>query len=174
MKRYLWLLCACWFAAVPAFAQEDTPTETPTNTPVNTATATPTITQTPTNTPTTTPTATPTVQREGALAQGYTCGVGGTCPTPPCDLPVTVAAKSHEHHRVVVGARGEAPTVKVICRPVSGWLAPEVVMGSLTGATCDTTAANCLKDFDGPCDELFLRVTACPTPATIDGWLRGW
>jgi hypothetical protein len=44
-------------------------------------------------------------------------------------------------------------------------------MAALTGATC-ATKANCVAEFDTWCDELFLRVTACPTPAAIDGWLR--
>jgi hypothetical protein len=137
------------------------------------AVATPALAQTntPTVTPTSTPTPTPTVEAGGSLAQGYTCGAGGTCPTPPCDVPITRPAQAG-HKTVTIGARGQAPTVKLMGRPVLGWLAPEVLISSMTGASCDTTAANCIKEFDGYYDEVFLRVTACPTPAAIDGWLR--
>ncbi len=100
-----------------------------------------------TETPTATPTSTPIPNREGALAQGYTCGAGGTCPTPPCDLPAVPAQQGHK--TVSVGARGEAPSVSVICRPVTGWLAPEATLAALTGATCTTKRIAWLSSIPG-------------------------
>jgi hypothetical protein len=183
---------------IPAAQAQDTATptatltSTPTNFPANTATVTrtstpttiftatktptsttsPTATETPTATVTSTATVTPTptVERQGALAQGYTCGAGGMCPTPPCDLPAIPGMFGHK--TIAVGARGQAPTVKVIGRVVTSPVAPEILIKSMTGASCDTTAANCFVTSDDWYDEIFLRVTACPTPATIDGWMR--
>lgn len=165
MKSRLLLLSVIVLASVRgASAQTATPTDTPTETP--------TQTQTPTQTPTSTPTQTPTqtVERQGALAQGYTCGAGGTCPTPPCDVPVTLAARQGHKTVALTTAAGSATTA-LMCRVVTSSEEPDIALASMSGATC-TTPANCLKEFDTWCDEVFLRVTACPTPARIHGWLR--
>jgi hypothetical protein len=127
-------------------------------------------TATTTQTPTSTPTSTPTAERQGALAQGYTCGAGGTCPTPPCDVPITLPAQQG-HKTVAIATASGSATTALMCRVAASYEAPEIALASMSGVTC-TTPANCLKEFDAWCDELFLRVTACPTPARIHGWLR--
>ena len=156
----------------PTLTPTDTPTLTPTNTPTNTATNTPT--GTPTNTPTQTPTITATADKlAGLMAYRQTCA------SPPCDYtdlvedrPQSFVDSGGGHKTVTVLNDVGTASVDILCR-VAGKQSPAVVVGTMTGATC-STAANCVKEFDTWCDDLWPRITACSSspPCDVSVWGR--
>jgi hypothetical protein len=58
-----------------------------------------------------------------------------------------------------------------MCKVVDSFLAPEITLGTLTGATC-TTKANCLLETTANCEDLWLRVSAC-AGCYVSGWIAG-
>lgn len=148
----------CVLLGSAGLVQAQTPTDTPTDTPTNTPTNTPTVT--PTNTPTAT--ITPTMLHGGALVLQQTCA------SPPCNFPVLKSRGGYK--TVAVATTAGSATIKIICRPAAGWNGPEYEVATLSGATC-STAANCFKEFQTWCDELWVRVTAC-TDCRVSAWLR--
>jgi hypothetical protein len=196
MKRFV-LLCGLLSslgAAVSVQAQTETPTVTitptitptntlsntktltPTNTPLKTATPTKTETPTGTETPTSTVTPTPTYKLAGRLAAFENCQTPGATPnvTPPCDFPSLVyPSKGGKHQAVEVWTESGTAAVSIMCNLTDDWNAPAVPLATgLSGASCGTTAANCLKEFDTPCYSIFLRLTAQSAFGKISGYFK--
>lgn len=196
MKTYAIILLAVFLAAVPAFAQEDTPTSTitpddtrtstptptstitPTRTPTRTSTPTPTRTPTITDTPTITPTATVTpTASDTPTPQGNQTGslfLQDTCAATPC-AGTCVKAGGGRKTFVARTTTGTA-TVAFVCRngvadDGSGWLQSDVTLGSLSGATC-TTASNCLLESTAWCDYVCPSITACGSSCKVNAWFR--
>lgn len=171
----------------PTITRTSTPTQTATVTATNTPTSTPTVTHTPTSTPTNTPTATPTVTNTPTKTATFTPTLtptpvrtismlfsGQECPTPPCDSRDRFPAKGPRYHddpgghktAAVTTSAGTA-TVLLMCKVGDS---AEIQLASMSGATC-STAANCLKETDANCDDLWFRISAC-SGCTVGAWIN--
>ena len=146
---------ACLALGSTAFAQA---TATPTDTPL------PTDTPTITNTPTRTPTPTQTLKPQDAISLQEPCPTASTC-----DIRYGKSARAG-HKTVAISTTTGTANVALMCRPDTGNLAPEITLSTHSGTTC-TTAANCLKEFDTWCEEVFLRISACNACA-VSGWIK--
>lgn len=170
--RVLLIAAALLLWAVPAHAQTETPTvtetptETATRTPTQTPTETATVTETPTvtTTPTRTPTLTPTLAK-GAGALLYRSG----CGSPPCySANFFEGGKDNGGHKTAaVSIPVGTGTVAVACKVGQS---SEILLGSMSGTSCDTKA-NCLLEFDTLCDDLKFKITAC-TGCQVDAFSR--
>ena len=146
------LVFAC--CAGRTFAQTATPTSTPTSTPTQTPTSTPTV-----------------ANLVGVMAYRATCA------STPCDLENIIPTRGRRDvalgggmKTVGVGVTAGTATVKVMCRAAADPHMPAVEIASLSGTSCDT-ASNCGVSFEGWCDELWLRITACSS-CEVTGYLR--
>ena len=193
LAMLVWLCCV----VAPARAVDDTPTpthtaidtstptETPTLTPTKTPTSTPTrtrtatFTNTPTDTPTTTPTNTPTniptntpTQTNTPIKQIGTWFWRQLCPTPPCTSADAFVDRGDQQPdpgggRKTVWCRtydGQA-SIKVYGKPARD--AAETIKATFSGASCDSTAANCEAEITAWTDDLYAKIVSCapnPTP----------
>lgn len=113
-----------------------------------------------TDTPAPTPTGTPTPATSINVAFWQQA-----CPTPPCTSDNLIPnlgpqfSRGGGYETGFVQMDSGTGTVDLVCTVAHGF--KEIALATLTGADCDTTPANCLKDFQTVCDEIKFRVTSC-------------
>lgn len=154
-----------------------TPTRTPTQTPTQTPTRTHTVTQTPTHTLTPTPSFTVTFTPTQTPTPVRTWGLmfsAQTCPTPPCNSRDLFPSKGPKypddpggHKTAAVTTTAGTATVLLLCKVGDSG---EITLASMSGATC-STPANCLKETDANCDDLWFRISAC-SGCTVGAWIN--
>lgn len=97
------------------------------------------------------------------------------CSQTPCysddyfkDQVPTILDDEGGHKTVIVNVAAGTASVAIVCSvPQSA----EAYLGTLTGANCDTTPANCIKEFDTQCDDLKLKIVSC-TDCLVNAWIR--
>jgi hypothetical protein len=146
-----------------------TGTSTPTGTQTRTATATPTVTATATSTGTATQTGTVTQTPTPTQPSQQALALNETCASPPCSLAPIPGG--HGVKTIVVVTHTGTATVTPMCLIGGSWLNAEVQLGSLSGASC-TTTANCLLTTTAQCDQVYAKITACGSSCRVSAWLR--